>query len=1036
MRQFLLLCLLLSLVRLDAQRTAYFDDTQYDFFRGQEYFDHHVHSRAFIAYDDLLKDIPPGYVPDYDLLRTFADFRRAESAIQNGDPHADVLVLQFIEEHQPDPVAVDATIAIANFYFSSRKFDKAIAFYDLIEGQELDKEVYTEAKFKKGYAQYSQRDYAAAENSFKSIASFDSDYYYPANYYLGICRLKEKDYAGAVQYLERAEKAEPYNREVPYYTTLLYFADQNYEQVIVAGNRALKQKKVRKRAEIEQLVGQAHFELGNYSESVPYLEAFDAGSSKMTRSEFYQLAFAQYMSGECESAVSTFKNIAGKQDDFGLRANFYIAVCQLESGNMQEARNAFRAVSRIDTDPELQEEAFFNYGKLSAQLKYDSEAIHTLNRISPSSQYYTEAQSILKDVFNSTRDYATSIMTLEGVTEMSPTMKQAYQDLALKLGLQYLRDGNIEGALVAFEKVSRFPIDPALSAQSYFWRSEIAHGRGNYSESKDLMNRYFTLSRTAQELPPESSPALASYTQGYNYLQEEAFGMALEQFSSALDGISQSHEVSNLQNIEIVISDSETRSGDCLFKLARYDEADVMYSKVIEKQGYESVYAAYQKAIILGLEGQPLDKILLLESIAKNTPDSKYADDALYQAAVTNQEIGNSDRALQQYQVLVNDYPNSEYITATKLRQGLISYNNGDLNSAIEYYKGVFSSNPSSNEAKEALTALEEIYVHDLSRPAEYFAFAESVPGYELNALRKDSITFRTAEFLYEQGDYDKANLAFDKYINQFPKGAYIIKANYYKGESLALLKQYSEALAAYDAVVDGGPSSFYVNALKKAASLSYHGMNDFNAASGYYSKLTETVTDPVELYDAHIGRMRSAFRVEKYDGMSLSASYLLNVEQVPDDINAEANFYLANASIKAQQYDNAIMQFNQVVNLSDNAMTAESRYMVGWIYFERSQFKLAEQICHNAIGANANYPEWVVKGLLLLSDIYAAQNDFFNAKAPLEAIIESFTGEYQYVEEAQHKLNAIESAELEASRVKNEDTPDSNEQEPENNEK
>jgi TolA-binding protein len=350
---------------------------------------------------------------------------------------------------------------------------------------------------------------------------------------------------------------------------------------------------------------------------------------------------------------------------------------------------------------------------------------------------------------------------------------------------------------------------------------------------------------------------------------------------------------------------------------------------------------------------------------------------------------------------------------------GLISFNNGDLNSAIKNYKTVFNHNPTSNEAQEALGALEEIYIQELAAPDDYFAFVESIPGYEVSEFRRDSVRFRTAEIQYENAEYSKAVNSFAVYLEKFPTGINRLAAHYYSAESYGILKEYDNALQEYDAVVKKNTSKFYLKALTKAASLSYHYQQDFSRAYEYYAQLTDITTDPKGKFDAELGMMRSAYRNEKWTDAKIAGTAVLNYPDATKEEMSEAHYCVAKSSYDTNQLDDALNHFNEVTKYSNNALTAESRYLMASIYYQRKQLDLAEQMTHNANADNSNYPFWVGKGLILLSDIYVSRKDYFNAKAPLEALIENFQGEGEIITEAREKLSNVQQLEEMNSRLK-----------------
>ncbi|HRO74306.1 MAG TPA: hypothetical protein PK611_11580, partial [Saprospiraceae bacterium] len=95
------------------------------------------------------------------------------------------------------------------------------------------------------------------------------------------------------------------------------------------------------------------------------------------------------------------------------------------------------------------------------------------------------------------------------------------------------------------------------------------------------------------------------------------------------------------------------------------------------------------------------------------------------------------------------------------------------------------------------------------------------------------------------------------------------------------------------------------------------------------------------------------------------------------------------------------------------------ARYLLAEILYKQGKIKAAEDQCNLANEANASYPYWIAKSLLLLSDIYVDKADLFNARAALEAIIENFQGDKELISEAQNRLDIVGKMEEQKSRIK-----------------
>src|SRR5690606_6398064 len=184
-------------------------------------------------------------------------------------------------------------------------------------------------------------------------------------------------------------------------------------------------------------------------------------------------------------------------------------------------------------------------------------------------------------------------------------------------------------------------------------------------------------------------------------------------------------------------------------------------------------------------------------------------------------EINRLNEATVPLKKLTGEYRSkSDLVNEGLILLGLISYNQGNLEVAINYYKQVFSNNPTGEEANEALKALEEIYIRDLGKTDEYFAFLETIPGYKVDDAAKDSINFRAGEAQYEGGNYEKAVQGFTAYINKFPNGRSRLTAQYHRGESYMVLKQYSNALYDFEYGISKGTSKRYQGATGRAERL------------------------------------------------------------------------------------------------------------------------------------------------------------------------------------------------------------------------
>ncbi|MEM8907772.1 MAG: tetratricopeptide repeat protein, partial [Bacteroidota bacterium] len=858
----LVFTLLLSAIvlALPAQQTTVYTEANRTYKTGIEFYEKGIFGLAQQEFQKTLDLLLPRNEPEAELLRTQAELHYAKSAVRLNQPDGEKLILDFARANDPDPLANQAILEMANYYYNSKDYEKAASLFASIDAYDLNREQRSEVKFKLGYSYFVKKKFRDARTAFSEIKEVQNKYYYPTNYYHGMTSFFDNNYDEAITSFKRVSKSKKYKPYIPYYIAQIYFAKGDYDEVIQYTAKIADDPNIKNRPEVNQLLGQAYFEKEDFRKARTHLEYYAANANKLRPEDFYQLGYVQYQDGDYQKAIQNFEQLSRVNSEMGQNAMFTLGDAYLQLDEKSNARNAFKAASKLDFNKEVQEDALYNYAKLSYELNFDREAVTALQSIEPTSKYHQESQALLSAIFLNTRDYEKALDIIEGLPNKSPEMRETYQKVAYFRAIQLYRTDDIIGAEKYFNKSLENPIDSRTKALAIYWLGELAHQEGDFDTSIRQMNKFLTLGKNLNKLPDESSIHTANYIQGYNYLKQKDYPGALDYFQKTIRGLkNNSTFIANEIVVQKTLGDAVLRAGDCQFKRNQYDQAIRFYNDAIDNRYTGFVYALYQKAIIEGLRSRPTDKILALDNIVNDYPESEYADNALFQLGVTYLEIGKLDQASRPLKRLTQNYPQSELVNQSLLKLGLISYNQGNLQNAISYYKQIFNYNPEAKEAEAALTALEEIYVDDLGQTDEYFAFLETIPGYQVKDDEKENINFKAAEAQYENGNYENAISSYTNYIRKYPNGKNIILAYYHRGESNAVLKQYTEALRDYEAVIAKGSSKYYTKALKKGAIISYNHAENFDKAFEYYSQL-ETATDNPDLrFEAQLGALRSA---------------------------------------------------------------------------------------------------------------------------------------------------------------------------------
>lgn len=982
---------------LPAQQTTTYTEANLAYRRGIDFFNQNVYGLAQKEFKTAIDYLRPANEAEWKAVKTQAELYYAKCAVRLGQPEAERLALDFLRLNTPSPVASQAALEIGDYYFNRKEYDQAITYYEMApDGAGATRD---EVQFKKGYSYFLTKRFPQAKSEFASLKENpNSQWYYPANYYSGCCSFFEGKYDEANKGFLRCEKDDKYKSAVPYYIAQIYANKKQYDQVITYGAPKAQEESVKNRPELNLIVGQAYYEKGDYKKALPYLEYAVVNGANLRPADYYQLGYAQYRSGYYKQAAQNFEQLDKQDSLIGQNALYHLGDCYLRLGNKSKAQTAFGQASSVNYDKNLREDALINYAKLSYELNADQAAIESLQKFQPGSKYYDEAQNLLGVVLLNTRDYDRAISILENVKNRTPKVNEAYQIVTYNRGIQLYQNGQKEEARRYFNKSLDAPVDKRLSSLSSFWMGTIANEAEEWNISKQHMATFIGNAKSYNDLPEESSLMMGQYVQGYNHLKLGDHKMALANFKAAVDGIKKNS--SRIQSDKIsksVLGDAILRAGDCHFKNKQYADALAYYNEAVNKkyEGFE--YALYQKAMIRGLQGSQLDKVVALDDLIEKYPNSRYTDEALLELGNTYLEMGKLGDATTPLRKLISDYRGkSPLINQAYMQLGLISFRQGKYDVAADYYKQVFANNPDAAEAKEAQLALKETY-DEWGRPNDYITFISTIPGYKVSQSSKDSIVFQSAEYQYQNRRYQQAIDGFSSYLDQFPNGPNSVAAHYYRAESYASdnIKKYNQAYKDYTVVVSRGPGKWYARSAERAALLALNNENNPAQALEYARKWEDAAPNEGSRFQAQLVALEAAYKmgnnsvaVEEY------ANKVNNSSQASAEQLALANFYLGKLAFDRNEFSRAYPLLESVTENTTTEAMAESYHLMAQILYRQKKYGDVEELVTGRANKNSGgYDDWIARNLILLSDVYYDQGDKSSAAAALEAILDNYKG-------------------------------------------
>lgn len=937
------------------------------------------------------------------LQRADAEYHAALASMRITAPDAEYRMQRFISANAESPMLNQARFESGRFCYQLRNYSCAIEWFEQTDRNMLSAKELPEYLFKLGYSHYRRGDSKRAQMLFAELTDVDTDYTPPAIYYYSAIAYENGFYKTALEGFERLKGDETFGSIVPFYITQIYYLDKNYDGILEMAPALIDHAGKTRETELYRFIGDAHFQKGNYTEAIPYLEKFIKDTRLSDRNDKYELAYSYYQTGATEQAARLFNEVVGRSDILTQNAYYMLGSCYLKAGEKKKAQMAFSAAAGMNYDPDVQEEALFNFAKLAYENSYAPfgegiDALHNYIRTYPNSEHVSEAYDYLISAYMRLKNYQAALNSLEKISSKDERLKEAYQKVTYFRGIEQFRNKQYSDAVSMFGKSLTYrEKNPDLHARALYWRGEANYRAGNNDAAVADWE-------TFRKLPGASSMAeydLIDYNLGYVWYNSGEYQKALPYFMAYVN------KADRREKPDMVI-DAQNRIADCYYIRADYASAISYYDRVIDYCKTDADYAMFQKGFAQGLSSDNQAKITTLTGLINKFPKSAYVPNALFERGRAYVALDQPARGEADFTNIIAWYTGSQFVPPAIVQLGLIYYNAGENEKAVAQFKKVIENYRDTPEARNAVNGLRNAYT-EMDDVESFFAYMKNVEGMgDIEASTRDSMLYISGENQYVKGNCDRSSEIFRNYLNEFPAGSFATNARFYLADCLNRSGKSDEALDLYLKVVSVGNNQFMEQSLLGAASITF-GKKDYRGAWMLYERLGSEASSPENRLYAYMGMMRSASFLEEDGNVIASAELVLGSEKLTEDLAREATFLTAKANQRLGNDAEALDDYRRVAQEVATVYGAESKYRVAELLWISGDITGAEKEANQFVDMSSPHAYWTGKTFLLLSDIAVKKGDTFQARATLQSLIDYYTVSNDgIVEEAKAKLAAF----------------------------
>ena len=863
--------------------------------------------------------------------------------------------------------------------FDRQEYKSAAAEFALIREKSLPEDLVAEYAFKQAYAYFEEGDLAKAKDLFeKGEKRIQSDYTAPSRYSLGYINYSMKNFDEAFDWFEKASRDPRFTEMSNSYMVECRFMKKDFSYVLKNGVKIFENAPKERQRHLARIISESYLAKGDTDKAKEYYDVARGGDNDMDRNDYFYAGSLLYAAGDYKGAIENYSLMRNRTDSIGQIANYNLAYSHIRTGNKVAALDEFKEASRLSFNPDIQEDAHFNYAKLSFDLNHNPSVFNDYLSKYSDKKKGDRIYSYMALASLYSRDYAGAVEAYSNIDLLDKDQKANYMKANYLRARQLVETGSWRDA-VPYLRASSFYSDKRspFSQLSRYWLAESYYRGDQFDKAletlKDLYNN------SALEGKPEGG--LIPYDMAYCYFRLGDYDTAAKWFDEYLQGRDPAEG-----------EDAASRRADCDFVRKDYKTAAAGYEAALRRFPFKNnLYPNYRAGIAYGLLGDMNGKIKVLSKALDSRPSAEYYSDAMFELGRAYVAAGRNDDAVSAFTKLGSSTGDKTIAARSLIELGMISRNMSEYDQALGYYKRVISEMPGTEYARDALLAIESIY-QSQGRTDEYLDFADKAGVIkEKSDSEKENMYFNAAEQVFLTENYNKALASLQTYLERYPSGQKVPVAEFYVAECYRNIGKKEQACDWYRKSMEKGEgSSFAETAILNFSRLSYE-LQRYKDAFGGYSSLLQDAKIENNKHTARVGMMRSAYKAGEWESArSCSGKVRADGKSSAAEIR-EADYIEAKSLLSMNEREAAFEIFTRLSASPATSEGAEAAYMIIQDACDQGKYDVVEKKVYAFAEKAGDQSYWLAKAFIALGDSFAEQDNLTQAKATFESVLNGY---------------------------------------------
>lgn len=893
-------------------------------------------------------------------------------------PGHEKMARDYLAAHPGSVLAPQVSFRLGLIGFDAEDYERAYHYLNAIDPSRLPAENRAELAYKKAYSAFGLGYYDLAQTLFEASQALPrSEYTAPARYSLGFIDYSARRFPEAEAWFRQAAEDSRFALLAAYYVLECRFMEKDYKYVVEHGETLFEQVPADRQPHMARLMSESYLILGDVGKARTYYDRNLDVKTPRTRSDFFYAGSVLYAAKDWRGAIENYAQMGDFADSLGQIASYQMGYSHVETGNKVAALDAFKTASSLSYDPAIQEDAYFNYGKLAFDLNGDTSVFDDyMQRYKGSDKgdriYHYQAMAALAK-----HDYEAAVAAYDNIDELDDRMWSNYRKAYFLRGEQLISGGSYRAAIPHLKAAAYYSDrqDP-FNQLARYWMAEAQYRDRNYAEARTIFTDLYNLGA----LDGRREGDLIPYGLAYACFGDGDYPDALKWFQKYLS-----------QRKPEYGADARTRIGDCWFYQKEYGKAIEAYKKkMADYPDSDDLYPCLKAGVASGLMRDNKGKTAFLEKALKASPKAPYWSETMFELGRSYVSAGSTDKAVGVFQSIRKENVDVDYSIRSLLELGMISRNAGDNDAALDYFKQVVAAG--TNYSEDALLAIEAIY-QGRQDPDGYLAYVNSLGAKAVRTdEQKETVYFNTAEQVFLSGNWAKAIMVLRLYQEKYPQGTYLAKSDFYLAESYRQTDARELACDHYQKALSKGglTGSFEEQAWLQYAQVSY-GLERYTDAYGAYRQLSQKAKMDENRQAAHVGMMRSAYRAKMWADAIREAEAVAQGKDVTSALRRESDYVLAKSYLATSRRDEAFARLEKLAANPSTAEGAEACYLLIQDCFDRADYKTVEDKVYDFAAKSIGQEYYLAKAYIVLGDAFAETGKTAQAKATFESIRDGY---------------------------------------------